>query len=135
MITISIIRNSAVTNQASFPSQEEAQAWYDSHLAMGSFGNAASSHTILVELTPAVLDENGVEIQAATFEDQIIQVAGHSVEFLDVSAQLAQEAVNAAALKYLADTDWMVIRESEGGVACPQGIKDLRAAARLSIVR
>lgn len=36
--------------------------------------------------------------------------------------------------KYLADTDWYVIRRTETGVEIPQEILDARAAARLSIV-
>lgn len=37
------------------------------------------------------------------------------------------------AKKYLADTDWYIIRELDNGTPCPQEIKDLRAAARLKL--
>lgn len=135
MIQVTITRNSQVTNQASFNSQEEAQAWYNNHLAMGSFGPAASTQTIQVELTPAVIDENGVEISPATFEDQEIQIEGHSVSFVDNSAQEAQDALNAASLKYLAETDWYVTRFAETAQPIPAEISSARSAARAAIVR
>ena len=46
----------------------------------------------------------------------------------------AQAVVNATARAYLASTDWMVIREVEGGTACPSDVKAARAAARLQVV-
>lgn len=57
-----------------------------------------------------------------------------SVEYSDVVDNSAQEAANAAARKYLADTDWYCIREFETGIPCPQEIKDARQAARDSII-
>ena len=47
----------------------------------------------------------------------------------------SQAAINTEALKYLADTDYLVIREVDSGVPCPVEIKQLRAEARLTIVR
>jgi len=35
--------------------------------------------------------------------------------------------------EYLNSTDWYIIREVDNGTACPQNIKDARAAARLKI--
>jgi hypothetical protein len=149
MIKISIIKNSQVTNQASFPSQEEAQAWLASHEGMGTFGqnrqvisHPAISTESQVEISPAVIDENGVEISPAQFETQVTEtpareevIEGYVVEIVDISAQLEQEAINAAALKLLAESDWMILRELDSKVACPQEVKDARAAARASIVR
>ena len=48
---------------------------------------------------------------------------------------IEQQSINAEALKYLADTDWLIIREVDAGVPCPIEVKDLRAQARLKIVR
>lgn len=45
-----------------------------------------------------------------------------------------QEIINIESLKYLADTDYLVIRFAETGIAIPAGISELRAAARLKIV-
>lgn len=57
------------------------------------------------------------------------------VEIEDITAQLAQEAINAEALTYLASTDWLIIREVDAGTPCPAEIKADRAAARARIVR
>lgn len=61
--------------------------------------------------------------------------AEYTVEVTDISAQVAQEAINAEALAYLASTDWLVIREVDAGIPCPAEIKTLRAEARAKVVR
>lgn len=61
--------------------------------------------------------------------------AEYTVEIEDITAQVAQEAINAEALAYLASTDWMIIREMDSGVACPDDIKVARAAARQRIIK
>lgn len=53
----------------------------------------------------------------------------------NVSAQIEQESTNVQALAYLASTDWLIVREFETGVSCPEEIKALRQDARDSIVR
>lgn len=45
-----------------------------------------------------------------------------------------QEKTNAKARRYLATTDWYVIRKMETGVEIPEDISAARVAARLSIV-
>lgn len=150
MKQINIYNNSILTNQATFPTMEEAQAWYDSHNASNSFGPAQSSHTIQVEVSPAVYEsqeilDNGVSfdppqfqevlITPAVFEDQVVNVEGHTVEFLDISEQLEQETINEAALQYLASTDWMVVRAAERGEELSPEFKAARETARNSIVR
>jgi hypothetical protein len=116
---------------------------------MGTFGqkrqvisHPAISNESQVEISPAVIDEDGVEISPAQFETQVTEVPareevleGYTVEIVDISAKLEQEAINAAALKLLAESDWMILRELDSGVACPQEVKDARAAARAAIVR
>ena len=61
--------------------------------------------------------------------------AQYTIEIEDITAQVAQEAINAEALAYLASTDWLIIREVDAGVPCPAEIKAERAAARARIVR
>lgn len=51
-----------------------------------------------------------------------------------VEAKMSQEAINVEARKYLADTDWLIVRELESGIQCPQEIKLARAAARARVV-
>jgi len=41
-----------------------------------------------------------------------------------------KQVINLQAAGLLKDTDWMVIRETEGGTACPSNIKTWRAAVR-----
>ena len=52
-----------------------------------------------------------------------------------VESDSAQKALNEASLKFLADTDWMVIRQLENGTLVPQDVLESRAAARASIVK
>ena len=59
----------------------------------------------------------------------------HWVEYVDISSQVEQDKINAEALAYLASTDWMIIRETETQVPCPLEVKELRAAARLKVVK
>lgn len=49
-------------------------------------------------------------------------------------AKKQQAQINAEALKYLADTDWVVTRFAETGVSIPEEIRDLRVQARTRIV-
>jgi hypothetical protein len=160
MIKISIKKQEKITNEGLFPSLEEAQAWLAHHEGMKSFGQPKQVVQQQVELSPAVLekqmvlikeaelDEEGNELSPAEFEEQEVviqeavsemqevELAGeYEVEIEDKSAQLAQDAANAEALKYLAETDWYVSRMSETGVAIPQEITAARAAARAAIIR
>jgi hypothetical protein len=152
MKQLSITKSGVLTNQASFETQEELDAWLNKHIGMGSFGSPRYEMQS-VEISPAVLemqeilDEQGasfdppqfeeVEIQAAVFEDQQVEVNpdGYEISIEDISAQLAQAAINESALAYLASTDWYVTRFAETSLAIPQDILDARAAARAAIVR
>jgi hypothetical protein len=49
-------------------------------------------------------------------------------------AQMMQAKLNAQSLAYLASTDWMAIRASEGGKAMTEEVKTKRQEARNSIV-
>lgn len=60
---------------------------------------------------------------------------GYQVEYIDISAQMEQERINAESLKYLADTDWLIIREVDAGVPCPVEVKATRQAMRERIVK
>jgi len=161
MIKVTITRDGQITNQASFPSQEEAQAWLSSHEAMGSFGHKDifASQEVLIseevrgavqvlvseatfdqygdEIDPAVyeIDPDGV-ISPAVYETQSILVspATYLVEITDITAQLAAEAESVAALAYLAATDYIVIRAMERGEALSAEFKAERDAARLKVL-
>ena len=60
---------------------------------------------------------------------------GYWVEYVDISLQVEQDKINAEALAYLASTDWLIVREVETQVPCPLEVKELRAEARLKVVR
>ena len=135
MIQVKIIRDSVVTNSGSFPSQEEAQAWLSSHEGMGTFGQKKETVERQVLIFPAVVDSEGLEISPAQFEAQMVDLEGYTVEMLDISAQLEQEAINTAALKLLAESDWMITRMAETQQPVPEEVLLARAAARASIVR
>ena len=160
MIQISIKKQDQITNQASFPTTEEAQAWLASHEGMKSFGEPAQTIQQEVELSPAVLetqqvlvkeaelDEEGNELSPAEYEEQevVIQEAvtemqevhipgSYEVEILDISAQLEQAQINAEALDFLASTDWIVTRAVERGEELSPEFKAERQAARDRVVK
>ena len=136
MIQISIIKNAQVTNQASFPTMEEAQAWLSHHEGMKSFGEPAQTIQQQVELSPAVLDEEGNELSPAVTEMQEVHIPGsYEVEILDITSQLEQQAINAEALAFLAATDYVVIRAAERGEELSPEFKAERQAARDRIVK
>lgn len=101
MIKVTITKSGVVTNEGQFPSQDEAQRWFDNLNQLGVFGDPS------------------------TFE----------VQYLDITAQVSQDAVNAEALSYLASTDWYAIRFADTGEAIPDDVKTLRAQARAKIVK
>jgi hypothetical protein len=160
MVQISIKKQEQITNQASFQSMEEAQAWLAHHEGMKSFGQPKQKIQQQVELSPAVLetqqvlvkeaelDEEGNELSPAEFEEQevVIQEAvsemqevelpgDYEVVIEDISDKLEQEKVNAEAQAFLDATDWMVIRALEKGEELSPELKAERQAARDRIVK
>jgi hypothetical protein len=138
MVQISIKKQEQITNQASFPTMEEAQAWISYHEGMKSFGQPKQVVQQQVELSPAVLetqqvlvkeaelDEEGNELSPAEFEEQevVIQEAvsemqevelpgDYEVVIEDISAKLEQEKSNAEAQAFLDESDWKVLRHRD----------------------
>ena len=89
------------------------------------------SHEEIIAQTQGTDEELAVWLAGDSFK----YPEGYWVEYIDVSAQVEQDKINAEALAYLASTDWMVVREVETQVPCPIEIKQLRAEARIKIVR
>ena len=136
MIQINIKKQNQITNQASFPTTEEAQAWLAHHEGMKSFGQPKQLVQQQVELSPAVIAEDGSVLQEAVIEMQEVYIPGsYEVEVTDITSQLEQEKINAEALAFLAATDFYIIRELDNGVPCPAEIKAERQAARDRIVK
>lgn len=135
MIKVSIIRDGKITNEASFPTREEADQWLGYHESSGSFGQKKQVLKQQVELSPAVLDEEGKELSPAQYEEQELELPGYEVEVEDLSAKLEQERINAEALAFLAATDYIVIRAAERGEELSPEFKAERQAARDRIVK
>ena len=114
-------------DQGKFASEQDALDWFQPRIDKQVYGKKYSQAQVI----PAVLGEDGSEIFAGYVIPEV--QAEFTLEFSTYVK--SQEEINEEALAYLASTDWMIIREMEGGTACSQSIKDLRAAARLSIVR
>ena len=53
----------------------------------------------------------------------------------DLDPKKVAMAESAAALKYLAETDYLIIREMDSGVPCPVEIKAARQAAREKVIK
>jgi disulfide oxidoreductase YuzD len=99
-----------------------------------------------VDAIPEILEESHEEVIAQTQGsdeelaewlegDKFKYPEGHWLEYVDITEQVEQDKVNAEALKYLASTDWLIVREVETQVLCPQDIKQLRAEARAKVIR
>jgi len=83
------------------------------------------------ELTPRLRNEDGT-ITEATYETVASEFV---IEEIDITAEVTQQKVNQDALQYLAETDCFALRLVETGKPMPIGILELRAAARLKIVK
>lgn len=115
--------------------ETELNAWLEENANKGNLGKKAYSEEI--EVSPAVFDENGVELSPAKFETKH-HPAQYTVTLVDITENLEkeqQEQDNRDFLKYLADTDYYIIRELETGVKAPKEIKDARKLAREKVKR
>jgi hypothetical protein len=93
-------------------------------------------------ITPAITEMQEVVVQEEIKEMQLVEIepektiehpAEFEVQIEDITAEIeAQKAIDQA-LKFLSDTDWMVIRQAETGVPVPQEILEQRAQARILI--
>lgn len=101
---------------ATFESLDSAQEWLSSQIGK-----------------PHRLPEREVSTGEKDENDQpIMQLlpAEFTSEIIDISAQVALDLQKSEARKFLADTDWLIIREMDSGVACPADIKLQRQASR-----
>ena len=136
MIQISIKKQEQITNQGLFSSMEEAQAWLAKHEGMKSFGQPKQVVQQQIEISPAIIAEDGSVLQEAMVEVREVELpSDYEIIIQDLSAKLEQEKINQEALELLASTDWLIIRELDAGIACPADIKQARAEARAKIVK
>ncbi len=149
-----VIVNNLAGVQTHGAEMEAPEAWIAEAIAQGWWGKSErlvpqsephdEADVLAVEQVevqaaiPAVLDSEGNILEAevpAVVVPHVRLRAEYTVEVQDISAQLEQERINREALEYLASTDWMAIRASEGGKPMPEEIKQARAEARTRIVR
>lgn len=137
MFTLTIKKNGIITNGPSeFPTREEAVSHFEKHKAMGTFGTPSRTEVQSFEVSPAVIAEDGTELAPAVIEEREVKISGDFEHFIeDLTAQAEQERINAEALAYLTETDYLIIRELDAGTPCPADIKQARAEARAKIVR
>ena len=153
MFQVSIIKNEQVTNQATFPTREGLDTWLNFHLEHETFGKAEQpeikeTRSVLVKeselIKEAVIDEEtGEEIEPAeysdpVYEDQEFVVQEYVPAEYEVVIEDKTEEVNAhkqiaEAKNFLSLTDYMAIREFEGGDPMPEAVKLERAAKRVLI--
>jgi hypothetical protein len=149
MLRVNIIKNGQVTHLGQFATQAEADAWIAEGSKQQWWGKPAYTEVIPAKkelqeviLSPEVLDEDGNVITPAIKEMQLVEIepettiehpAEFEVQIEDITAEIeAQKAIDQA-LKFLSDTDWMIIRQAETGVPAPQEILEKRAQARILI--
>jgi hypothetical protein len=136
MYFVKIIKNGVQTHGAEFPTEQEALDWLNQVKNKPSkpFGKVAgiypisklSQEEIATAIQSIPADEvNGIE-EMAEIPDQFSVEVGLKVK--------SQAEINAEARKYLADTDWHIVKHVETGYQVPQNILEARADARASIV-
>ncbi len=138
MIEVRVKKQNVVTHKGLFSSQNEADEWINQQVALKSWGKPE-------RWVDEELCESQDEIVADAIAEQMTGGPDHEhkqykfaaeyvIEQEDITARLAQEETNSNSLKYLAETDWYVIRFLESGVAVPSEVSTQRAAARAAIV-
>jgi hypothetical protein len=90
-----------------------------------------ASHDEIISQTQGSVED--LEVWLAG--DQHKYPEGYWVEYIDITSQVEQERINAESLKYLADTDWLIIREVDANVPCPEEIKLTRQQMRERIIK
>ena len=137
MIKVQIKKQNLVTNQAQFETQELAEAWVLKESLNGSFGKL---ERWLVES-----DFRGESIEQSVNSRQQEVLGGEPITeynfpqefeiiYEDITTQLQVQTESYAAKKYLLETDWLIIREIDTGLACPLDIKNARSQARMKVI-
>ena len=101
-----------------FPSLSEFESWVESTRKSGAWGLPEREE----------LDEMG-EPTGVILPEEFV------VEIIDITEQVEQERINAEALAYLAETDWLAVRQAETGVQMPEDVRIARQAAREKIIK
>jgi len=97
----------------------------------------------LIPEKPAVFEGGNLVAEAVpmipekppTMQKQVKLKSEYVIEIEDITAELEQKKINKEALEYLTSTDWLIIREIDSGIVCPEEIRAARQAARERIVK
>lgn len=122
MLKVNIInQNENKSWSASFPTEQEAQAWLNSQIG--------KPHRLPEREIPTY-DENGAPIIDEN-GDPVMETlpAEFTSEIIDISAEVSLANAKAEAQKYLDETDWYVIRKYERNVDVPEGVTTARLNA------
>lgn len=139
-VKIKNIQKQEYTHGAKFQSLELAQEWINAQLSKTPCPWGKPEHQI--EDVPAVYDSETGELISEAIMKTV--PSEFEVEIIDISAQIEQDEINQVALKFLAETDWKVVRhrdQQELGIATSltaeefQDLLQERQMARNSIVR
>ena len=94
MFKISIYKNSRLSNQASFPTMEELNSWFDFHKSNKTFGENEHSYEELVsEATPAIYEQQEVLVKEAVLDELGNELEPARVELQTVLVEEAKEAI------------------------------------------
>lgn len=115
----------------SFSTEQEAQEWLSKQI-----GKPHRLPERIVSISDEYDQDDVLEVIQSEIDGEMQDThvrlrAQFTSEIIDISAQIATEAAQAAARALLNSTDWMVVRMAETNVPVPQEILDQRAAARL----
>ena len=121
------------TNAAIFQTQELAETWFEDNKA--AFGKP-ERELIEINFQDETI-EDAIETTQIEILGELVNLykfpATYSVEYIDVTDELAEQQEMVQAREFLNATDWYVIRNLETGVAIPEEITTQRAEARLKI--
>lgn len=138
MIEVRIKKQGVVTHKGQFSTQEQADEWIQSSIALKSWGKPERWVDELDCSSQGEVISEAISEQMVGGPDneskQYKFAAEYVIEQEDITAKIVQEELNTASLKYLAETDWYVIRFLESGIAVPAEVSAQRIAARAAIV-
>lgn len=150
MFKVQIKKQNQITNEAQFETEEQAQTWLDQESNNLSFGKiqreAKEIEVTDMDGNVSVILDNNEDISKSIsvreekdLEGKIIKIHTLPKEFeseiIDITKEIEAQKASIEALAYLASTDFLIIKQAEGIKECPSEIKELRAAARLKVIK
>lgn len=150
MIKVSILKNGVFSFGATFATQEAADDYIGIESTKGSFGKKEREVKEIIitdaEGNESVQLENNEDMSKSISVREEIAIDGtvirihtlpaeYSTLITDITAQVLAKKESDEALQYLNQTDYLIIREMDNGIPCPTEIRQLRAEARLKVIK